>query len=141
MSYSPKNVNKLNLEERKEKNLKTADLNKITSYLRKKLLNNTPKEIKDVYKLLDDFEDESKINYSEDYEVKRRNFSTSVRKKKLHDRKEFPEESESKFDKYSKDDTNNSEGNNYAYFNNYNHNKSSNYEDDAISQINDSCFY
>lgn len=81
MSYSPRNVNKLNLEERKEKNLKTADLNKITSYLRKKLLSNNPKEIKDVYKLLDDFEDESKINYSEDYEVKRRNFSTSVRKK------------------------------------------------------------
>lgn len=75
-------MNKPNLEVRKEENLKKADLNKIKiSYLAKKLLSNTPTKMKDVHKPLDDFKDESKVNYSEDYEVKKRNFLTSVREK------------------------------------------------------------
>lgn len=75
-------MNKPNLEVRKEDNFKKADLNKIKiSYLAKKLLSNTPMKIKDAHKPLDDFKDESKVNYSEDYEVKTRNFLTSVREK------------------------------------------------------------
>lgn len=52
-------------------------------------------------------------------------------------------EKKSTFDKYFKDDTNNSKDNNYAHFDKYSLDldKSSNYEDEAISQRNDRCFY
>lgn len=48
--------------------------------LNKQLLSNTSKKITDAHKPSDEFEDESEENYSENYEVKKRNISSSVKK-------------------------------------------------------------
>lgn len=58
-------MNKANLELRSEENLRRVDPKKMLS---KKLLSNIHKEIKDVHKLLDEFENESEVHY---YEVKK----------------------------------------------------------------------
>lgn len=63
---------------------KTANLWKIDpkNMLNKQLLSNTSKKITDAHKPSDEFEDESEENYSENYEVKKRNISSSVKKMK-----------------------------------------------------------
>lgn len=48
-----------------DKNLIKFTPNKMSN---RKLLRNTPKKIKGVYKLFDEFQDGSTINYFEDYE-------------------------------------------------------------------------